>query len=83
MYRNISYIGVLRKNFQEELYWYEEEFDIMFKNIHEGYTKQDLEIGNQILNRLTEVLNIYHHENFLHQLVKTLNNLERKYPSFF
>ena len=83
MYRSISYRGVLQKNFQEELHWYEEEFDIMFKNKHEGFTKQDLEIGNQILNHLTEIINIYHHENFLQQLIGILNDLERKYPSFF
>jgi len=83
MYRSISYNGVLQKNFQEELHWYEEEFDITFKNKQEGYTKQEIEIGNQILNHLTDTINIYHHETFLHQLVEILNNLERKYPSFF
>ncbi|MHA1255296.1 MAG: hypothetical protein ACTSPS_06815 [Promethearchaeota archaeon] len=83
MYRSISYKSVLQKNFQEELHWYEEEFDIMFKNKQERYTKQEIDIGNQILNRLTEIINIYHHEDFLHQLVEILNNLERKYPSFF
>lgn len=55
----------------------------MFKNKQERYTKQEIDIGNQILNRLTEIINIYHHEDFLHQLVEILNNLERKYPSFF
>ena len=55
----------------------------MFKNKQEGYTKQKIEIGNQILNHLTDTINIYHHETFLHQLVEILNNLERKYPSFF
>jgi hypothetical protein len=55
----------------------------MFKNEHEKYTKQDLEIGNQILNSFTEIINTYHHEDFLHQLVEILNNLECKYPSFF
>ena len=83
MYRSISYNGVLQKNFQEELHWYEEEFDITFKNKQEGYTKQEIEIGNQILNHLTDTINIYHHETFLHQFVEILNDLERKYPSFF
>lgn len=82
MYRSISYKSILQKNFQEELHWYEEEFKIMFKNKHEGYTKQEIEIGIQILNNFTEIINTYHHEDF-YQLVEILNNLECKYPSFF
>ena len=55
----------------------------MFNHKPERYTKQDLGIGNQIIDKFTEVINRYHNEDYLQQLIKTLNKIERKYPEFF
>lgn len=83
MNQSFTYNRVLRESFREELLWYEKELDLMFNHKPERYIKQDLDIGNQIIDKFTEVINRYHNEDLLQQLIKTLNKIERKYPEFF
>ncbi|MFX1322240.1 MAG: hypothetical protein ACFFAQ_11415 [Promethearchaeota archaeon] len=73
----------LKREFQRKLNWFEEEFDLIFKNKTHYYTKEDIKLANKILDKLSETINQYKNEKLLYSLVKTLNNIEKKHPEFF
>lgn len=74
---------LLKREFQRKLNWFEEEFDLIFKNKTHHYTKEDIKLANKILDKLSETINQYRNEKLLYSLVKTLNNIEKKHPEFF
>ena len=74
---------LLKREFQRKLNWFEEEFDLIFKNKTHHYTKEDIKLANKILDKLSETINQYKNEKLLYSLVKTLNNIEKKHPEFF
>ena len=69
--------------FKQKLRWFEEEFDLIFRNKTHHYTNEDIKLANQLLDRLSETINQYRDEKLLYPLVSTLNNIERKHPEFF
>ena len=69
--------------FKKKLRWFEEEFDLIFRNKTHHYTNEDIKLANQLLDRLSETINEYRNEKLLYPLVSTLNNIERKHPEFF
>ncbi len=73
----------VRIEFKQKLRWFEEELDLIFKNKTHHYTKDDIKLANQILDRLSETINEYRDEKLLFPLVSALNNIERRYPEFF
>jgi len=73
----------IKSEFKQKLRWFEEEFDLIFKNKTYNYTKDDFHLANEILDRLSETINEYRNEKLLFHLVSTLNNIERKHPEFF
>lgn len=73
----------LKREFQRKLNWFEEEFDLIFKNKTHHYTQEDIKLANKILDKLSETINQYKNEKLLYSLVKTLNNIEKKHPEFF
>jgi len=73
----------LRLEFKRELRWFEEEFDSIFSYKTHNFTKQDVKIANQLLDKLSESINKYKDEKLLYDLVSTINNIEKKYPEFF
>jgi len=75
--------NLIKKEFKQKLIWFEEEFDMIFKNKTYNYTKNDLKLANEILDKLSETINEYRNEKLLFDLVSTLNNIERKHPEFF
>lgn len=75
--------NLIKKEFKQKLSWFEEEFDMIFKNKTHNYTKNDLKLANEILDKLSETINEYRNEKLLFDLVSTLNNIERKHPEFF
>jgi len=75
--------NLIKKEFKQKLIWFEEEFDMIFKNKSYNYTKNDLKLANEILDKLSETINEYRNEKLLFDLVSTLNNIERKHPEFF
>ncbi|TFG12838.1 MAG: hypothetical protein EU531_10225, partial [Promethearchaeota archaeon] len=68
----------IKSEFKQKLRWFEEEFDLIFKNKTYNYTKEDFELANEILDRLSETINEYKNEKLLYYLVNTLNSIERK-----
>jgi hypothetical protein len=73
----------IKKEFTQKLNWFEEEFDMIFKNKTHNYTKNDLTLANEILDKLSETINENRNEKLLFDLVTTLNNIEKKHPEFF
>ena len=75
--------NLIKEEFKQKLNWFEEEFDMIFMNKSRNYTKNDLKLANEILDKLSETVNEYRNEKLLFDLVSTLNNIEKKHPEFF
>ena len=73
----------IKREFKQKLYWFEEEFDLIFRNKTHHYTDEDIKLANQLLDKLSETINEYRDEKLLYPLVSTLNSIERKHPEFF
>ena len=72
----------IKREFKQKLYWFEEEFDLLF-NGKSIFTEQEKSLANNILNILSETINTYPNEKLLTELVYTLNNIEKKHPEVF
>jgi len=75
--------NLIKTEFKQKLNWFEEEFDMIFRNKTHNYTKNDLRLANEILDKLSETINEYRDEKLLFDLVSTLNSIEKKHPEFF
>ena len=73
----------IKSEFKEKLRWFEQEFDLIFKNKTYNYSEEDICLANEILDRLSETINEYKNEKLLYYLVNTLNSIEQKHPEFF
>jgi len=73
----------LRIEFKQKLKWFEEEFDLIFKNKMRNYTREEKKLAYSLLNKLSETINEYPDETLISPLVSTLNAIEKKYPEFF
>ncbi len=82
MNQSYDYDQILKKSLDADLLWFEEEFDQIFKSKIK-FTKQEINMANQILEMLTKITNIYNNEQLLYPLARILNSLEKKYPAFF
>jgi sugar-specific transcriptional regulator TrmB len=80
---NFDEYNLLKKEFREKLSWFEQEFDLIFKNKTRHYTREDIKLANEILDKLSETINQYKDEKLLFDVISTLNNIERRYPEFF
>lgn len=65
---------------QEELVWFEEEFDQLFTDKNGKFTKVDKKTANQILDNLTENINMLKNDHLIQILARVLENIEKKYP---
>jgi hypothetical protein len=77
-----DYEKILQDNFKEELEWLEEEFELLFKNKKEK-SKDDIILGNQIIDQIIDNFKTNNSEELLNLLTITLNKLERNFPEFF
>ncbi|MEJ2251628.1 MAG: hypothetical protein P8Y70_12435 [Candidatus Lokiarchaeota archaeon] len=80
MYLNFENIDMLKVDFENELTWFEEEFDFLFGMKFEEYSKADVILANKILDELSETINKYPGEELLFYLVCTLNRIKENYP---
>ncbi|MFX0030131.1 MAG: hypothetical protein ACFE8B_13035 [Candidatus Hermodarchaeota archaeon] len=80
-----DYDKLLEDNARENLEWLEEEFSCLFKQkqLRHCYTKDDISMGNQILDNVIGNIKENENEQTLNLLAITLNKLERTYPEFF
>lgn len=84
---NVSadYNRIIEDDLKDEIEWLEEEFDMLFrqKKIRQCYSKNDISIGNQILDNIVETVRSNKNEELLNLLALTLNKIEKTYPEFF
>ena len=73
---------ILQDNLKAELEWLEEEFEMFFKNKKE-VSKEDISLGNQILDNIIDGIKTNNSEELLNLLAITLNKIESTYPEFF
>ena len=73
---------ILENNLLEELEWLEDEFKLLFKD-KKNFTKDDISLGNSILDRLLDSIKSSDKEDVLNMLAITLNRIEQTYPDFF
>jgi len=73
----------IKHEFKEKLKWFEDEFDELLGSKTHALTKEEIQLANEILDRLSNTINEYRDEKLLFELVSTLNNIEKKHPEFF
>lgn len=78
-----NYNRILEDTIKEELIWLEQEFNYLFRDKKEGFTENDIKMGNQILNNVIDNINISNNKDLLNFLTLTLDKIEQTYPQFF
>ncbi len=79
---NEDYENILQESLRDELEWLETEFELLFKNKEEK-SKDDISLGNQILDNVIDNIKTGDNEELLNLLAITLNKIESDYPEFF
>jgi hypothetical protein len=76
---------LLKDTIKADLEWLEQEFTLLFKQkqLKHCYSKNDISVGNQILDNVIEKIKNNESEEVLNLLAITLNSLEKSYPVFF
>lgn len=83
MFLNYNSENLQKEEFQEQLQWFEAEFDEIFQNRADHTTEYEKNLANSLLNKLSESINHCQDEKLLYDLVSTLNNIEKKHPELF
>ncbi|NVM43805.1 MAG: hypothetical protein HWN79_02720 [Candidatus Lokiarchaeota archaeon] len=83
MFLNYNSENLQKEEFQEQLRWFEAEFDEIFQNRPENPSEYEKNLANSLLNKLSESINQCQDEKLLYDLVSTLNNIEKKHPALF
>ena len=83
MFLNYNSENLQKEEFQEQLKWFEAEFDEIFKDHLVEPTEYEKSLANSLLNKLSESINQCQDETLLYDLVTTLNNIEKKHPELF
>ncbi len=80
-----DYEKILEDNSKEELEWLEAELNLLFKQkmLRGKYSKDDISLGNQILDNVIENIKTNESEELLSLLAITLNSIEKQFPEFF
>lgn len=80
-----DYEKILEDTLKDELEWLEQEFEFLFKQkkLKHCYTKDDISIGNQILDNVIDSIKTNKSEQLLNLLAITLNSIEKQFPEFF
>ena len=70
---------------KDELEWLQEELHLIFKQkqLKHCYSKDDISLGNQILDNVIDSIKTNKSEELLNLLAITLNKIEKDYPEFF
>lgn len=77
-----DYDGILKESMIQDFHWYEEEFNLIFKNKNKC-TVKDLQLANLILEKLAKILSICQSEQLMDSLTSIISNIKKRYPDFF
>jgi hypothetical protein len=78
----IQFEKILQDNLKEDLDWLEREFELLFKE-KRSYTKEEITLGNQIIDNIIDNIKTNDSEELLNLLAIVLNRMEKSYPAFF
>lgn len=78
-----DYERILQDNLKDELDWLLDEFEVLFRNKKNKYSREDISLGNQILDRVVDNIKANNDEEVLNLLAITINKIEKEYPTFF
>ena len=77
-----DYEKVLEDSLRDDLLWLEREFILLFR-YKKKKTKEDIAMGNQILDQFVDSIKSNNNEEVLNLLAITLNRIEHNFPEFF
>ncbi len=77
-----EYEKVIEESLRDDLSWLEREFELLFR-YKKIKTKDDITMGNQILDQFVDNIKNNDSEEVLNLLAITLNKIEQSYPEFF
>ena len=77
-----DYERILQDTLKEDLEWLEREFTLLYR-YKKIKTKEDIAIGNQILDNVIDSIKANNSEEALNLLTITLNRIEHNFPEFF
>jgi len=77
-----DYERILQDTLKEDLDWLEKEFNLLFR-YKKTKTKEDIVMGNQILDQFVDNIKSNNSEEVLNLLAITLNRIEHDFPEFF
>lgn len=77
-----DYERILEDTLKEDLEWLEREFTLLFR-YKKTKTKDDITLGNQILDQVIDNIKSNNSEEVLNLLAITLNRIEHEFPEFF
>lgn len=77
-----DYERILQDTLKEDLEWLEREFNLLFR-YKKIKSKEDIAMGNQILDQFVDNIKNNNSEEVLNLLAITLNRIEQDFPEFF
>ena len=83
MIQDLAEYDIVKHEFKANLKWFEDEFDELFLPKTNQLLPMDIKLANEILDRLSQLINEYRDEELLFELVETLNKIEMNHPTLF
>ncbi|UCC20467.1 MAG: hypothetical protein JSV62_04035 [Promethearchaeota archaeon] len=77
-----DYERILEDTLKQDLEWLVREFTLIFK-YKNPKTKEDIQLGNQILEQFVDNIKNNNSEESLNLLAITLARIENEFPEFF
>ncbi|MFX1237902.1 MAG: hypothetical protein ACFFAS_06315 [Promethearchaeota archaeon] len=78
-----DYDKILEESLRNELKWHVDELDELYGRKKDDLSKEDIMSANLIISTMTDYLNFDHNHNVISDLVKSIDDIRTKYPSFF
>ncbi len=78
-----DYEKLLEDTKKKDLLWIEDEIDLLYKVKDGKFSTEDKITANKILDSAIQNVNMVKNENILFFLTKTLEGIEKKYPTLF
>lgn len=78
-----DYNKIFEDSIKEDLKWHLIEINEMFGTKKSNLSKNDIEIGTQIIHTLTNNFNFMDNDELIMQFAKTIDNIKVEFPELF
>ena len=78
-----DYEKIIEDNLKEELEWLECELELLGFKDKNTYSKNDILIGNTVIDKVIDNIKSNESEDVLNSLAITINRIEQNYPHLF